>query len=273
MGSNATERAQIESWCYWLQTGVQQSMYPAFMAITGRSTEVTQAAFNDSVKTLKENLRAVDAALSGDWLVGGSATVADILLAGTCSLAFQLILDQGFTKAAPKACAWFARVAALPAFVSVFGKVKMAKKALKPTCKSEEKPKKAAAAAAKPKEEEKKKEGNPLDALPPTSFDVFNFKTYFVNEKNDDARMAEFMSKIDREGWSFWFLHYEKVGKEGQVQYMFENLLEGFIQRLEGFRKYSFGKVCMLGDEPSLEMKGVLLIRGQVICQELIDHP
>lgn len=81
------------------------------------------------------------------------------------------------------------------------------------------------------------------------------------------------MDQIDRAGWSFWFLHYEKVGKEGQVQYMFENLLEGFIQRLEGFRKYSFGKVCMLGEEPNLEIKGVLLIRGQVICQELIDHP
>jgi len=31
-------------------------------------------------------------------------------------------------------------------------------------------------------------------------------------------------------------------------------LLEGFIQRLEGFKKYSFGKFAMLGDEPSLEI-------------------
>ena len=55
---------------------------------------------------------------------------------------------------------------------------------------------------------------------------------------------------------------------------MFENLLEGFIQRLEGFKKYSFGKMCMLGEEPNLEIKGVLLIRGHDInVQELKDHP
>lgn len=55
---------------------------------------------------------------------------------------------------------------------------------------------------------------------------------------------------------------------------MFENLLEGFIQRLEGFKKYSFGRFCMLNEEPSLEIKGVLLIRGSDInVQELKDHP
>ena len=50
--------------------------------------------------------------------------------------------------------------------------------------KPKEEKKKPEPAAAKPKpaaEEEEKKAKNPLDALPPTSFDLFNFKTYFVN--------------------------------------------------------------------------------------------
>jgi elongation factor 1-gamma len=81
------------------------------------------------------------------------------------------------------------------------------------------------------------------------------------------------MEMVDNEGYAFWFLHYEKVGKEGQVDYVFTNLLEGFIQRLDGFRKHAFGKICMLGEMPSLEIAGVLLIRGQVIPQECIDHP
>lgn len=34
------------------------------------------------------------------------------------------------------------------------------------------------------------------------------------------------------------------------------------------------GKFCMLGEEPSLEIKGVLLMRGHDInVQELKDHP
>ena len=274
LGSNNVERAQIDQWMNW-GLGVLPTMYPAVMAITGRSDQITQPIFNDAVKALKEAVRAIDQALKGDWLVGNSVSLADIVLAATLSMPFQLILDQGFTKAAPKACAWFERVAAIPEFISIFGKVKIAKKSIKPVIKTEEKPKAAAQqAAAKPKPDEEKKAGNPLDALPPTPFDLFNFKTFFVNhpDKKGDGHKA-FMDQVDKEGWSFWWLHYEKYGDEGQVSYKFSNLLEGFVQRLEGFKKYSFGKVCMLGEEPSLEIMGVLLIRGQVIAQELIDHP
>lgn len=276
LGSSPVERAQIDQWVNWVESGVLQAGAPAVNAILGQQTDVTQAAFNDSVKSLKENVRAIDAALSGNWLVGGNVTVADIALAGSLASAFQLVLDQGFSKAASKACAWFARVAALPEFVAVFGKVKMGKKACKPVIKSEEKPKKAAAAAqaAKPKPAADEKPKNPLDLLPPTSFDLFNFKTLYVNHPDKKGEgFDEFKRQLDREGWAFWFLHYEKYGDEGQESYKFANLLEGFVQRLEGFRKLSFGRICMLGEEPNLEIMGVLLIRGQVIPQECIDHP
>jgi len=29
----------------------------------------------------------------------------------------------------------------------------------------------------------------------------------------------EFMRQVDLEGYAFWFLHYEKVGNEGTVDY------------------------------------------------------
>ena len=173
-------------------------------------------------------------------------------------------------------------MAALPEFISVFGVVRMAKKALKPVLKVEEKPAKGgakpakAAAAAKPKPaEEEKKAGNPLDRLPATNFGLYDFKTYFVNCPDKAGQgHQQFLEQVDREGWSFWLLHYDKFGEEGKIGYKFQNLLEGFLQRLEGFKKYSFGKFCMLGQEPSLEIQGVLLIRGHDInVQELKDHP
>jgi len=176
--------------------------------------------------------------------------------------------------------AWFTRVTRLPHFTRAFGFVKVCQKSLKPPkLPVKEKPKvekKAEPVAhAKPEAaEEEKKEKNPLEALPPTAFDLFSFKTYFVNVPDKrGAGHAEFMSKVDKEGYTFWYLHYEKFGDEGRIAYKFQNLLEGFIQRLEGFRKYSFGKICMLGEEPNFELMGVLLVRGQVIPQELIDHP
>ena len=277
LGSNPVERAQIDQWMNWLQSGVQQQAGGAIYAIFGKNPDMTQPMFNEAVQGIKSNLRSVDQSLTGDWLVGSKCTLADIFLAGTMSLPFQLILDQGFTKAAPKACAWFGRVSSLPEFVAIFGKIKLAKKSVKPVLKTEEKPKKpaqqaAAAAAAKPKEEKK---GNPLDALPPTNFVIDDYKRVFSNLSDKYGEGHEnMMSTVDHAGWSFWLLHYEKVGKEGQVGYMFQNMLEGFCQRLEGFKKYSMGKFCMLGEEPSLEIKGVLLMRGHDInVQELKDHP
>ena len=280
LGGNGVQRAQVDQWMNW-GIGSIAKFYPAVMAVTGRSTEVTSAQFNECVKQLKEKLRGLDQALSGDWLVGNSCTAADICLGALFAMPFQLILDQGFSKAAPKACAWFARVCAVPEFISIFGKVKMAKKGIKPVLKSEEKaPKKQAQAAPKPKKDDgeagadDKPAKNPLDALPPTSFDLFNFKTYFVNvpDKRGEGH-TRFMNEVDREGYTWWWLHYEKFGEEGKVEYKFQNLLEGFMQRLDNFRKHAFGKICMLGEVPNLEMQGVLLVRGKVLPQELIDHP
>lgn len=51
------------------------------------------------------------------------------------------------------------------------------------------------------------------------------------------------------------------------------NLCNGFLQRFESFRKYSFAKHAVLGQEPSLEIEGVWLFRGTGIPQEAIDHP
>ena len=193
---------------------------------------------------------------------------------------FQTVLDQGFQKGMPNLAAWFMRVSRLPPFVRGFGYVKPCAKPIKPPkLPVKEKPKvekkKPEAQAAKPKPAETpKKEGNPLDLLPPSPFDLFNFKTYYVNVPDKAGEgFDEFMKQVDLEGYAFWFLHYEKVGNEGTIEYQFANLLEGFLQRLDNFRKHAFGKICMLGAEPSLEIAGVLLIRGQVIPQECIDHP
>jgi len=108
------------------------------------------------------------------------------------------------------ASSWFKRVSSLPAFVSAFGYVKMSAKALKPgsSLAQREKPKVVAKeekkVAAKPKDnggdddgEEKteKKKPNPLDLLPPTTFDLFNFKTFYVNCKDKKGEGIEELKK------------------------------------------------------------------------------
>lgn len=54
---------------------------------------------------------------------------------------------------------------------------------------------------------------------------------------------------------------------------MFRNLREGFLARLEHFRKYSYGVHGIYGDEPSLEIRGIWMWRGTEIPFEVKDHP
>jgi elongation factor 1-gamma len=51
------------------------------------------------------------------------------------------------------------------------------------------------------------------------------------------------------------------------------NLLNGFLQRLESFRKYAFGVHGVYGEEPSLEIRGVWVWRGLDHPMELKEHP
>lgn len=181
----------------------------------------------------------------------------------------------------PNFAAWWTRVFAHPDVVAVAGNVKGAAKPCgKPVLKAEEKkeaPKKAAAPKGGDEDDEdkpKKSEKNPLDLLPPTSFDLFNFKTFYVNHPDKKgAAIDEFMKLYDKEGWSIWFLHYEMYKGEGEVLYKTLNMTGGFIQRFEGFGKYSFARHCVLGTETKQEHMGVWMWRSTGTPQECIDHP
>ena len=126
------------------------------------------------------------------------------------------------------------------------------KPVVKEAPKEEKKPK--AQPAAKPKEE--KKEEKKLDnvqSLPPTPFDLFNFKTFFVNHADKGGvAVDEFYKMLDWEGWAFWKLRYDILEGEGAKEYMINNLLGGFLSRAEHTSKYTFGKMVVCGDEPDL---------------------
>jgi len=50
-------------------------------------------------------------------------------------------------------------------------------------------------------------------------------------------------------------------------------MVDGFLQRWEDFRKYSFGKMCVLGTEDCQEIMGVFMWRGHKVPKECEDHP
>jgi elongation factor 1-gamma len=215
------------------------------------------------------------------FLVAERLTVADLVSAVSLLLPFQTVLDAGFRKSvAPNVAAWLDRVLTTPEVVRRMGHVKLCQKALKPVApakKEEAKP--AAKPQAKPaadgeEAEKPKKVVDPLDALPPSKLDLPVFKTYFVNlpDKRGEG-MKHFFDIYDNEGYCLYYAKYDKAEGEGTVSYQFANLLNGFLQRLDDFRRHCFGSVIMTGEEPNLDIESVWLFRGKTIPARMDEHP
>ena len=174
---------------------------PAVYSVFG-FVELSKSEYDDAMKNAKDFVRDLDKALHGDWLVGNHPTVADFCVGLLLAPLFQTLLDAGFRKAAPKTSAWFERVIKLSSVVKTHGHIKPCARALKPLIKAEEKKVVAAPKpAAKPKKDEEesyedKPAGkNPLDCLPESKFDLFNFKTFFVNHPDKSGEAVDELLK------------------------------------------------------------------------------
>jgi Elongation factor 1 gamma, conserved domain len=92
---------------------------------------------------------------------------------------------------------------------------------------------------------------------------LYNFKTFFVNNKDKRGEgMQFFFDNYDKAGYCIYFIHYEKYEGEGTVLYQTANGMNGFLQRVDHFRKHTFAMHAILGEEPNLEIMGVWLFRG-----------
>jgi elongation factor 1-gamma len=271
--------------------GQMKEMYPALKATFGMVDTTTNDEYKKSMTAVKDIVKTISTALGeGNWLAGSAEpTVCDFICAQLLSMCFQTMLDAGFCKAKINAAAgaWFKRVAALPAFIAVNGKMMVCEKAIKPLLVAEvkkaapakETPEEIAAKKAAKEAAKAEKPKDKIDALPETDFDLYSYKTFLVNEKDRAgvgmAKTKEmFQSEKFAEGFSFWYVKYEKYGDEGQVEYKFANLLGGFMQRIDPkLSRYAFARVLMLGDEPDLNIEGVFMFRGQEIPELMNDNP
>jgi len=101
------------------------------------------------------------------------------------------VIDAGMRKAFNNLDAWASRCYSLPVFKNVFGEVKMSAKALKPKiaeppAKKEEKKKQEPQPKQEKKKEEKPKSNTEL--FPPTDFNIYDFKTFFINHKDQKGK-------------------------------------------------------------------------------------
>jgi len=116
----------------------------------------------------------------------------------------------------------------------------------------------------------RKKGKNPLDDLPKSKLDLDAWKRTYSNEKTREVALPWLWENFDPEGYSFWYSDF-KFNAENTKLFMTNNLVSGWIQRLDKLRKYGFGSLLIFGDEPKLEIGAAWLFRGQEVPAEMKD--
>ena len=183
----------------------------------------------------------------------------------------------------PNVSAWMERIAKLPEVINRLGSIKLCAKIVKPTCPAKEKPVVVAKVQAPKKEVDEdgepiaKKDVDPLDELDktaPSKLNLYDFKTFFVNHKDRRGEgLKFFFDNFRNEDFTIYHCVYEMYAGEGEVLYQTLNMLNGFMQRIDHFRKHALAMHAVLGEEPKLSIEGVWMFRGKGIPQQMIDHP
>ena len=112
--------------------------------------------------------------------------------------------------------------------------------------------------------------------LPELPFSLYDFKTEFVNSKEKTQVLDDLWNnKCNPEQISVCHLHYDKYEGEGEKLVPTNNLLGGFMQRIpEILRKHALGVIGVYGEEPALEIMGVMIWRGAEVPYPLEkEHP
>jgi len=301
-GKNEWEAAQIENWICFSRTEIDLPAnvwtFP-ILGIVPNNSQATSRAKGDIRKVLETLNKHL---LSRTFLVGERLSVADLVVAFSLCPLYELVLDTGFRKQFANTNRWFLTVTNQPTFVQVTGQIKICEKMqVAPT--TEEAPKEVAKEEKKPKEkkeqqppkekkEQPKKEEAPkkkedeeeedefreekkkskLDLLPPSKFILDEWKRTYSNEDTATKAIPWLWSNLDKEGWSLWLGDY-KYPNENEVLFKTLNLVGGFVQRLEGLRKYGFGTIVIFGQEPRLEIGCCMLVRGLEMPEELREVP
>jgi len=283
-GTTEFEHTLVDQWIDWNASELDGPIMRQNLVIAGWHDFDKEKNKKDQVDGMK-SLRILENHLKvSSHVVGNHLTIADLAIAQTLYFSFRFSWDEKFrTNAFPSITKWFQSIAQHPSFVHVHGKVRLCQtpfetpqieKTVQPVAPKKEQPKKEEKKPKKDDDDEddtpkEKSEKNPLDSLPASTFNLFDFKTLFVNAPNKDEAVKFFFDNFDPKGYSIYFVHYIKAEGEGKVFFLTNNLKNGFLQRLDHFRKYAFGVHGVYGEEPNLEIQGVWVWRGEGIPAEI----
>ena len=269
LGSNAFEHAKINQWIEFanceIQNCAKELIYPIFK---GKKPE-NKGNENDDKKFKKYlSLLEKEFKKGNKYIMGNKLTLADIVLFRYLRFFFMFYLTEKIRNSlCPKLTLWFENIMNTQEAIEAYGRTLLCKKQLKPLDIKIEK--------NKNKNEAKKeiKKENPLDFLPPSKFDLDNFKKEFCENSNKKEVMEKFWKDFDPKGYSLWLIEYQNLESEGKKLFRMKNSKNFFLERFDDdFKKYSFGVHGVYGNNNEFKVKGLWMWRGEDIPEEIKEN-
>ena len=304
---SAKDSAEIDQWLEWMQLDFMTMVGNKHLTILGSSDtsipQLNKKAFENEVKEWVKQIDMIDKHIKGkEYMVGKKVSIADVLLVSLLNYFFRFVFSEKEKKKLPNLHKYFERLVNAEGFKTVLrpykeakkefpryftnrsGEEKNAKKAAKTDKKDDKEAQKKIDVSKIHKTTQKKPEDKPKEAqpvidekkkvptYPPTKFDMHSFKTFFVNEPDNEKKMQYLWEQFDENAMSIWHLTYDKLSSECKKLFLTNNLMTGFVDRAAHMRKYVFGVHDVLGEPGNYNIKGVWMGYGVDELPLIRDH-
>ena len=269
LGSNAFERAKINQWIEFanceIQNCAKELIYPIFKGKKpeNKGNENEDKKFKKYLSLLEKEFKK-----GNKFIMGNKLTLADIVLFRYLRFFFMFYLTEKIRNSlCPKLTLWFENIMNTQEAIEAYGRTLLCKKQLKPLDIKIEKNKNKNEARKEIKKE------NPLDFLPPSKFDLDNFKKDFCENSNKKEVMEKFWKDFDSKGYSLWLIEYQNLESEGKKLFRMKNSKNFFLERFDDdFKRYSFGVHGVYGNNNEFKVKGLWMWRGEDIPEEIKEN-
>ena len=274
LGRNTFEKAKVNQWVEFgaceIQKRLHEIIYPIFSW-----KEFNKELADNANKKLKQYIIILEKELNHGkkYILGDRITLADIVLFRYLRFLMMLHFPENLRNSLfPKLTKWFENIMNTPEAIEAYGRTILCKKPLKPLNIKIDRNKKREEFLNKNYPDRKKE--NPLDSLPPSSFDLDSFKNEYFNEKNDKNKtMEKFWKDFDPKGYSLWKMEYQNLESEGKKLFRMNNSKNFFLERIDkDFKDYAFGVHGVYGNEGDYKVRGLWLWRGNEIPNEIKEN-
>lgn len=206
------------------------------------------------------------------YLVGDNITLADISMVCMLFELFKRVVDPEFRKPFKNVMRWYTTCNNQPEFVSVLGAPQLCEKTQVYVAPMPSIPEKPAENLEDAGEAVEKKPKNPLDLLPPSNFNLEDWKRVYSNSETRPDAVKYFWDNYDPAGYCMYKLDY-KYNSELTRIFMTCNLVSGLFQRMDPVRKYCYGNMLIFGEDNNNFITGMFIYRGSEIPPEMKDVP